>query len=421
MLSTDFDASQRVKSASASCRVCGSKGLEPILDYGLMPASDGFISPAQLAHDTQCYPLTLVLCQQCTLLQLLDSVPSTELFGTDYVYLSSASSSWVAHAKQLVHVLIEELSLDHRSRVIELASNDGYLLQHFVARGVPVLGIEPAPVPATVAQERGIPTRQTFFSHAEAENLLQCGPADLIVANNVLAHVTDINDVVSGIARLLAPNGMLVFEVPWVGSLLGNTAFDTVYHEHLCYFSVRSLLTLFDKYGLHIIQIEQLATHGGSIRCRVTRENAPDDSVAEMLRLEREQQLNTLDPFQQFADRACRHAKAIASHLSERRRQRQRVASYGAAAKGTILLTTLGDEAKHLMYVADINVKKQGRYVPGLKLPIVPPRQLLADQPDAVLLLPWNLASEITEQLAPYLQAGGELIIPLPELKVLRG
>jgi SAM-dependent methyltransferase len=402
------------------CRSCGGNDLRVFLSLGDMPLSDGFLAPDDLQREDPRYPLDVAFCPDCALVQILETVPPEQLFGADYPYFSSVTETLLQHSAANVAARIAEQRLDGNSLVIELASNDGYLLQYYREQGIPVLGIDPAPGPVAAARARGIETLQAFFGRDLAKQLAADGRrADVIHANNVLAHVADTNGFVAGMATLLKEDGMAVVEVPYVKELIDHGEFDTIYHEHLCYFSVTALRRLFQRHGLFLIRIEPLAIHGGSLRLFVGRRDPDDRPVAEYLQAERRAGVDQLEYYAGFSERVGRIRSGLLTLLDRLRRKGARLAGYGAAAKGTILLNFAGLGPDVLEFVADRNVYKQGRYVPGVRLPIVPPARILQEQPDYLLILPWNFKEEIMEQQSEYRRRGGRFIVPVPEPVVL--
>jgi SAM-dependent methyltransferase len=402
--------------AISGCRACGSERLETFLSLGQLPLSDGFLAAEDLAHAEPRYPLDVAFCHDCALVQILHTVPPEELFGADYPYFSSFTDTLVRHAAANVRARIEEQHLTPESLVVELASNDGYLLQHYRTAGIGVLGIDPAPGPVAAARARGIDSIQAFFGRELAAKLAAEGRrADVIHANNVLAHVADTNGFVSGMATLLKDEGVAVIEAPYVRALIDHGEFDTIYHEHLCYFSATALDRLFRQNGLFLNRVECLAIHGGSLRLFVERQPRPEPSVEALLCEERQLRIDGFAYYADFARRVQSIRERLQALLDELKAQGARLVGYGAAAKGTILLNHAGIGPSTLEFVVDRNVHKQGRWVPGVRLPILAPDAILATQPDYVLILPWNFKDEIMAQEAEYARRGGRFIIPIPD------
>ncbi len=402
--------------ATARCRSCGGEDLSVFLSLGDLPLSDGLLTADDLARKERRYPLDVAFCQDCTLVQILETVPPERLFDADYPYFSSFTDALLKHSAANVAAHVAQRRLDAASLVVELASNDGYLLQYYRARGIPVLGIDPAPGPVAAARARGIETLQAFFGRELAAQLAAEGRrADVIHANNVLAHVADTNGFVAGIGTLLKDEGVAVIEAPYVKELIDHGEFDTIYHEHLCYFSVTALVRLFQRHGLSLNRVEPLRIHGGSLRLSVGKRREADRSVAEHLEAERRAGLDRLDYYAGFSARVGRIRTGLVTLLARLKRDGARIAGYGAAAKGTILLNFAGVDGEMLEFVADRNVHKQGRYVPGVRLPIVSPARILEEQPDYLLILPWNFKEEIMDQQAEFRRRGGRFIVPVPE------
>ncbi len=404
-----------------ACRSCSGVDVLPVLSLGATPLANALLSRDQLAVPEPRYPLELVLCRSCGLVQITETVPPEALFS-DYRYFSSFSDTFLRHASDLVDRLVSERHLGPDSSVIEVASNDGYLLQYYKARGIPVLGIEPAANIAQVAEkERGIPTIAEFFGADLARRLVAQGHrADVIHAHNVLAHVPDLNGFVAGIGALLAPDGVAVIEVPYVKDMVDRCEFDTIYHEHLSYFSLTALDMLFARHGLAVGRVERLTIHGGSLRLMVG--HAPvqgEPSVGELLAEEAHWGARSGRFYAAFAGRVRTLLDALRTLLVAARAEGHTIAAYGAAAKGATLLNCLGLPEGTLEFVVDRSPHKQGRYIPGVRLPIVPPSRLEETPPDFLLLLAWNLAEEIVRQQDAYRQAGGRFILPVPEARIL--
>lgn len=404
----------------SSCRSCGAVDLEPVLSLGEVPLADALLDEDDLNRPEPRYPLDVVFCDRCSLVQLLQTVSPEVLFSEDYRYYSSYSDALLAHSRENALRLIESRGLSERSLVLEVASNDGYMLRNFVERGIPVVGIDPAPGPARAAEESGIPTLQAFFGTDLAARLRAGGTvADVVIANNVLAHVPDLNGFVAGIAAVLEDDGLAVVEVPYVRDLVDHCEFDTIYHEHLCYFSVSSLVPLFSRHGLTVQRVERYPIHGGSLRLYVTTDGEPDGTVGAILQEERDSGVVGPAYYRGFAGRVRRLQEALRSVLWRIRDRGKRIAAYGAAAKGTVLLNSTGIGRDLVEFVVDRNPHKHGRHMPGVRIPIHPPERLLTELPGFTLLLSWNFAQEVLQQQREYRARGGKFIIPIPSPTVV--
>ena len=404
-----------------TCRACGESGLRLVLSLGRTPLANGLLHRDALSDPEPRYPLDVAFCPACTLLQITETVPPEDLFR-DYVYFSSVSTTALENAAAIVRRLSTVRHLDEASLAVEIASNDGYLLQFYRDLGIRVLGIEPARNIAAVAEARGIPTVSEFFGLELARQLAASQRADVIHANNVLAHVPDLNGVVDGIRVLLREGGLAVLEVPYVKDLIDRVEFDTIYHEHLCYFSLTTIERLFARHGLLVADVERLAIHGGSLRVFVEHDDgvsAASPAVRALLEEEREWGVDRFEFYAGFAARVNALKHSLVECLQDRKRRGERIAAYGASAKGSTLLNCFGIGGDILDFVVDRSTVKQGLFTPGTHLPIRPPEALLEAMPGSVLLLTWNFADEILEQQAEYRRRGGKFIIPVPQPQVV--
>ena len=404
------------------CRHCGKPLQHTFIDLGMSPLCESFLTEKQLGEPETYYPLHVRVCDTCWLVQLPEFVSPAHIF-TEYAYFSSYSTSWVAHAKGYCEMIKARLDLQPNSFVVELGSNDGYLLQHFLALGQRVLGIEPAANVAEAARAKGIPTRTAFFNTEIARQVVaEHGNADLIVANNVLAQVPQLNDFVASMAYLLAPEGVITIEVPHIERLISENQFDTIYHEHFSYFSLVTLGRLAAANGLVPIDVEMLPTHGGSLRVYLARRGSQHPisiRVGDMLAQERRARLETLSAYSDFARRVQRTKRNLLSVLIAAKEGGKRICGYGAPGKGNTLLNYCGIGTDFLDFTVDRNPYKHGLYTPGMHIPIKPVDAIDAAQPDYILILPWNLKQEIVEQMRHVGKWGGKFIVPIPEIAVI--
>lgn len=404
------------------CRHCHTPLTLPLVDLATSPPSNAYLRTDQLDSPERWYPLRVLVCEHCWLVQTEDFTQADQLFDADYAYFSSFSDAWLKHAQAYVTTMIDRFGLSAAHRVVEVASNDGYLLQYVKAAGIPCYGIEPTASTAAAARAKGIESIERFFGTALADELATAGrQADLIAANNVLAHVPDINDFVAGFARLLTPAGVATFEFPHLLKLLEHCQFDTIYHEHFSYLSLTAVARIFEANGLQVFDVEEWPTHGGSLRVFAQRAGGPHDvspAVTAMLTRETQAGLTQRDTYRSFQARAESIKNAFVGFLLESKARGERVAAYGAAAKGNTLINFAGIRADLLAYVVDRNPAKQGKFLPGSRIPIVSPEHLIADQPAWIVILPWNLRDEVMSQMAEARQWRARFVTAIPDLAV---
>jgi 2-polyprenyl-3-methyl-5-hydroxy-6-metoxy-1,4-benzoquinol methylase len=407
----------------AGCRFCAAPLRTTFVDLGMSPLCQTHIEPEQINHMEPFYPLRAWVCGKCFLVQLEEYVAPADIFS-QYAYFSSYSDSWIEHAKRYTELMVRRLGLHAGSSVMEIASNDGYLLQHFVRAGIKCLGIEPAANVAEVAVAKGIPTTVQFFGKEAAERIAsQFGRPDLLLGNNVLAHVPDINDFVGGMRRLLKAGGVITMEFPHLLQLMDQNQFDTIYHEHFSYLSFSTVERIFRSHGLVLFDVEELPTHGGSLRIyarHIEDETKPVSAAAVALR-ERElaRGLEHLDTYGHFEEQVKETKRQLLAFLIEAKRDGKRIAGYGAPGKGNTLLNYCGIRTDFLEYTVDRSPHKQGRFTPGTRIPILPPEQIAATKPDYLLILPWNLKDEVMQQQSQIRSWGGRFVVPIPKVEVL--
>ncbi|MCB1270167.1 MAG: class I SAM-dependent methyltransferase [Microthrixaceae bacterium] len=403
------------------CRSCGEPGLETFLSLGSTPLADALVRPEDADAPEAHFPLDVAFCPNCALVQILEEVPAEQLFVDNYLYFSSFSDELLRHSREHALGLVEGRGLDSGSLVVELASNDGYLLKNFAEQGIPVLGVDPAPDQAEAANAAGIPTLAEFFGPELAERILdEHGPADVIIANNVMAHVPDLNGFVAGMAELVAEDGLITVENPYVRDLITHCEFDTIYHEHFCYYSCTAVDALVRRHGMFLNDVEYFPNlHGGTLRWHIQPFENVSERAASMLEAERRDGLDTFGYYASFGERVEEIRRELLKLLGELRDSGASIAAYGAAAKGSTLLNYMGIGTDLLDYVVDRNVHKQGLLMPGVHVPIKDPSALLEEQPDYVLLLAWNFTEEIISQQSEYLDRGGRFITPIPRPEIL--
>ena len=405
-----------------NCRHCNNTLEHTFLDLGFAPPSNAYVSKDELVQPEKYFPLKVKVCDKCWLVQTEDYAEAGELFNDDYAYFSSTSSGWLSHAKRYVEDIVERLSLDHESHVIEVASNDGYLLKNFVSKGIPCLGIEPTASTAEASEKLGIPVLQEFFGEDLGIRLAaRHQKADLILGNNVYAHVPDINDFTKGLKAALKSDGTVTLEFPHLLNLLEHNQFDTVYHEHFSYLSLYTVSQIFEKAGLKVFDVEKLSTHGGSIRvfgCHIEHECSINTAVEDLLSEEKESGLQSLDLYLKFQEKADKVKDDFLLFLLEQKKAGHKVAAYGAAAKGNTLLNYAGVKPDLLSFVCDAALAKQRKYMPGSHIPILPPEELFVNKLDYIVILPWNIAAEVKEQNTALVAQGVKFVTAVPELKI---
>jgi 2-polyprenyl-3-methyl-5-hydroxy-6-metoxy-1,4-benzoquinol methylase len=407
-----------------SCRFCTANLTEVFADLGMSPLSNAFVPADRASQMEPFFPLTAYVCTECLLVQVPEFEAPENIFSATYAYFSSFSDTWLAHVKRYVEAMADRYAIGADSRVVEIASNDGYLLQYFVERGVPVLGVEPAANCAAAAEERGVKTLTAFFSAATARKLVDEGKAaDLLLGNNVLAHVPDLNDFVEGLRVALKPRGVITMEFPHLLHLIEESQFDTIYHEHFSYFSFLAVQKIFAAHGLTIFDVEELPTHGGSLRIHAQRTDSGaqplNGRVEALLEKEREAGMESLETYRAFAAGAQKVKRDLLRFLIDAKEQGKRVAGYGAPAKGNTLLNYCGVRTDLLSFTVDRSPHKQGTLLPGTRIPVRAPQDLLDAKPDYVLILPWNIRDEIVDQMGAIRDWGGRFVVPIPRLQVL--
>lgn len=405
------------------CRHCGTEASVPFIDLGSAPPSNAYLTADALNAPEKWFPLRVVVCPECWLVQTEDYTHHAELFDADYAYFSSFSTSWLQHAEQYVNRMTQRFRLNQQSHVVEVAANDGYLLQYVKQQGIPCLGIEPTHSTAEAARAKGIEIAEVFFGETEAKRLREIGKAaDLMAANNVLAHVPDINDFVKGFAILLKPHGVATFEFPHLLNLVQQAQFDTIYHEHFSYLSLTAAQRVFEANGLTVFDVETLKTHGGSLRVFAQRSDVQQhkttDAVSSMLQVEQLAGINSKAFYEGFQQRAEQIKFDLLQFLLTAKQQGKTVAAYGAAAKGNTLLNFAGIRGDLIQFVVDRNPAKQNKYMPGSRIPIVDEAYLKEAKPDYVVVLPWNLEKEIAMQLAYVKRWSGKLAVAIPNIQI---
>jgi SAM-dependent methyltransferase len=408
--------------AQAGCRFCGAKLQHLLVDLGMSPLCENYVSPEKANQMEAFYPLHVYVCDNCFLAQLEQYVSPEEIFG-EYAYFSSYSDSWLEHAKRYTDMIVSRLDLDHRSTVMELGSNDGYLLQYFVQKKIKAIGVEPAANVAAVAEKNGVPTVVKFFGRKTAKELAaQYRQVDLLIGNNVLAQVPDLNDFVGGMKAMLKPNGVVTMEFPHLMRLMNENQFDTIYHEHFSYFSFIATEKIFARHGLTLFDVEELSTHGGSLRIygRHDEDNARPigDRVVEMRQRELEAGFGRIETYRNFGEQVKETKRKLLEFLIRVRREGKSVVGYGAPGKGNTLLNYCGIRTDFIDYTVDRNPYKQGKFLPGTHIPILHPDRIKETKPDYLMILPWNFKDEIMAQMSGIRAWGGKFVVPIPEVTV---
>lgn len=403
-----------------NCRHCNTELEHVFLDLGVAPHSNAYLTKDDLTKPEVYYPLKLYVCDNCFLVQTVDYVCADELFKSDYAYFSSVSSGWLKHAKHYSDMIIDKIGLTTESFVIEIASNDGYLLRNFVEMDVPCLGIEPTNSTADVAEQLGVPVLRRFFGSEVARQLAGNGKqADLIIGNNVYAHVPDINDFTNGMKRVLKPGGTITLEFPHLMQLIKQNQFDTVYHEHYSYLSLATVCRIFAQAGLRVFDVEQLSTHGGSLRiyaCHEQEQRSQTPSVKELIAVEQEQGLFEIETYLSFQIKADKVKNDLLEFLLTQKKAGKTVIAYGAAAKGNTLLNYAGVKPDLLTFVCDAAISKQGKYLPGSRIPVLKPEKINEYKPDYIIILPWNIAQEVKQNNTRITEWGGQFVVAVPSL-----
>lgn len=425
MITTDIittDNNRSVHGKRTACRFCGAPLVHSVVDLGAQPPCNSIVSPERFNLAEAFYPLHVMVCQACLLVQLETDVAPDSIY-TEYSYFSSYSDTWLEHARRYTQMISGRLGLGHNHQVVELASNDGYLLQYFIERKIPAYGIDPAANVAQVAIQKGVPTVVAFFGVETARELAAQGKqADLIIANNVFGHIPDINDFVGGMKILLKPGGTITIEIPHFMRLMEHNQFDTIYHEHYCYHTLHADVRIFARHGLKLFDVEELPTHGGSMRMYACHADDPrqiSPQVGQLTQLETERGLACIETYQAFGEQVKETKRKLLEFLIQAKRAGKTIVGYGAPGKGNTLLNYCGIRSDFVDYTVDRNPYKQGKFLPGSRIPIHPPDRIAETKPDYVLILPWNIKDEIMQQMAHVREWGGRFVAPIPEVTVL--